>query len=244
MRLAWIGVFACASIAWGQNPATNSGLFQTVRPQVLLTIRRDPNGSAADLIEARTIDPRYPAEQLQAQLIELGRQLNSEPRGLRVGRASITGADASMTTIKATCAIDSIISRTEQRFHLTEITRAFSGYADPHRVTGLSVMFLGEAPGSKTLLSFGTEKSPVQVQGSYDSTFNGVEYRIKLNSQTAEDINIPEGGEQKPPATPSSDATGGFDWTIWGLILVAACALGALVYSLLTRSTASTRSAK
>ena len=244
MRAAWIGIAAVATSAWGQSPPTAPNLFQTVRPQVLITIRRDPNGSVADLIEARTIDPRYPEEQLRAQLIELGRLMNSEPRGLLVARASITGTDASMTTIKASCAIDNIIDRKSSRFHLTEIARAFAGYPEPNRVTGISVLFLGERPGKQTLLAFGSDKSAVEVQGTLDPTFGGVEYRIKLNSQNAEDIDIPEGGEQKAPAVPSTDAKGGFDWTTWGLIIVAACALGALVYSLVVRSTSSKRSAR
>lgn len=243
MRLAWVLIAAMATSAFGQSPQVPQNLFQTVRPQVLLTIRRDPNGSVADLLEARTIDPQYPADQLRAQLIELGRLMNSEPRGLLVARASITGADASMTTIKASCAIDNIIDRRSSKFHLAEIARAFAGYPEPHAVKGISVLFVGEKPGKETILEYGTESSAVQVQGTLDPTFGGVEYRIKLNSQKAEDIVIPEGSEQKPSTAPSTDANRGFDWTMWGLVFVAACALGALVYSLVVRSTSSKRSA-
>jgi hypothetical protein len=242
MRFAWVFVAGMATSAWGQDPPKPTNLFQTVRPQVLITIRRDPNGSVADLVEARTIDPKYPAEQLQAQLIELGRLMNSEPRGLLVGRASITGADASMTTIKASCAIDNIIDRKSPKFHLAEIAKAFSGFADPNKVTGITLFLVGEKPGKDTLLAFGNEASPVQVQGALDPSL-GLEYRIKLNTQEAEDIVIPEGAEQKSPAAPSTDANRGIDWTIWGLIILAGCALGALVYSLLVRSTSSKRSA-
>lgn len=242
MRFTWVLVAAMSASAMGQDPPKPANLFQTVRPQVLLTIRRDPNGSVADLIEARTIDPRYPAEQLQAQIVELGRLMNSEPRGLMVGRASITGSDASMTTIKASCAIDNVIDRKAAKFHLTEIARAFAGYSEPNQVTGLSLILVGEKPGKNTLLSYGSDSSPVQVQGTLDPSL-GLEYRIKLNTQKAEDIVIPEGGEQKAPAAPSTDANRGIDWTIWGLIIVAGCALGALVYSLLVRSTTSKRPA-
>ncbi len=227
-----LGLFAMVATAIGQqNPPVN--LFQTARPQILLTIRRDPNGSRADLLEARTIDKSYPEEQLKFQILKLGQLLNSEPRGLVVGRSSITGSDASMTTIKAACAIDEIIDRQGRGFHLTEIARAFAGYSEPHIVKALSVQFVGETPGKQTLLEFGTENSPVQVQGIYDETFKTVEYRIKMNTQNPEEISIPEGFEQKPPARPSTEAGKGTDWKIWGLIAVAAIALGALVYSLL-----------
>lgn len=235
MRLAWISIVAFVAIAGAEALAQTVNLFRTVRPQLLIGIRRDPNGSRADLIEARTIDPKYPPEQLRAQIIELGRLMGSEPRGLNVTRSSITG-DASMTTIKATCAIDNIIDRESTKLNLGAIAKAFAGYAAPNEVTGLSVQFLGEAPKKTTLLEYGKEGDPVMVQGSYDPTFNGVEYRIKINSQDPKLIEIPEGSEQKAPTTPSTDAGTGTDWTVWGLVFIAAIAVGALVYSLLTNS--------
>lgn len=233
MRLVWIGVVASLAIAGTAAFSQTTDLFQTVRPQLLLSVHRDPNGSRADLIEVRTIHPQYPPEQLRAQIMELGRLMGSEPRGLLVARASITSG---MSTIKATCAVDNIIDRDSARLHLEEIAKAFAGYPEPHTVTGISVQFVGEAPKSETLLEYGKDTDPVQVQGVYDPTFNGVEYRIKLNVQDPKLIQIPEGPEQKPAATPSTDARKGTDWTIWALIGVAAIAVGALVYSLLVNS--------
>lgn len=230
-----MSIVAFVAIAGTEALSQTVNLFKTVRPQLLISIRRDPNGSRADLIEARTIDPKYPPEQLRAQLVELGNLLGSPPRGLAVMRSSISG-DGSMTTIKATCAVDNLIDRSSTKFHLEEIAKAFAGYAAPSTVTGISVQFLGEAPKATTLLEFGKETDAVQVQGAFDPTFNGVEYRIKLNSQDPKLIQIPEGGEQKPLATPSTPAGKGSDWTIWALIGIAAIAVGALVYSLLTNS--------
>lgn len=232
MKRVGLGMVALAATAFGQQVQPPVNLFQTVRPQVLLTIRRDPNGSRADLLEARTIDPKYPAEQLRSQILELGRQLNSEPRGLVVGRSSISG-DESMTTIKASCAIDEIINRQGRGFHLTEISRAFVGYEEPNRVTGLSVQFVGETPTNTTLLEYGGPQKPVQLQAIFDETFRTIEYRIKLNTQVPAEIWIPDGHEQKAVEVPSTQADKGIDWTIWGLIAVAGIALGALVYSLL-----------
>jgi hypothetical protein len=239
MRCLWPILVAVSSISWGQGQQPAENLFQTVRPQVLMTVRRDPNGSRADLIEVRTIDPQYPVEQLRAQLIELGRLLGSEPRGLLVARSSITGADASMTTIKGSCAVDNLIDRGTRKFHLTEIAKAFAGYAAPNRVTGISLMFIGEAPARDTLLAFGGKDAHVQVQGLYDPTIQGIEYRLKLNTQNPDEILIPEGPEQKPTEKTSSVAGKGVDWMIWGPIAAAALAMGALVYSLLVRSTSS-----
>jgi hypothetical protein len=239
MRRLWPIWVAVSSIAWGQGQQPSENLFQTVRPQVLMTVRRDPNGSRADLIEVRTIDPQYPVDQLRAQIIELGRLLGSEPRGLLVARSSITGSDASMTTIKGSCAVDNLIDRGTRNFHLTEIARAFAGYAPPHEVTGISLMFIGEAPTRDTLLAFGSKEGPVQVQGMYDPTIQGIQYRLRLNTQKPDEILIPEGPEQKPAEKTSSVAGEGVDWLIWGPIAASALAVGALVYSLLVRSTSS-----
>lgn len=228
----------------GQAQTQTNDLMQTVRPQVLLSVRRDPNGSRADLIEVRTTDPQYPVEQLRAQLIELGRLMGSEPRGLLVARSSITGPDASMTTIKGTCAVDNLIDRVTRRLHLTEVAQAFAGYPAPHTVTGISITYVGELPLRDTILTYGIESDPVQVQGSYDPVFRGIEYRIKLNTQKPEEIVIPEAAEQKPMAKTSTVAKEGFDKTIWGLIAIAAVAVGALVYSLLVRSTSSRRASR
>ena len=206
-----------------------------------MTVRRDPNGSRADLIEVRTIDPQYPEDQLRAQLIDLGRRLGSEPRGLLVARSSITGDDASMTTIKGSCAVDNLIDRSTGHFHLTEIARAFAGYPEGSTVTGISVMFVGEIPSKTTLLEYGGPDGPIQVQGIFDPTIRGVQYRLKLNTQNPEQIDIPEGAEQKPQSRTSSVPSQGLDWTVWGLIAAAALAIGALVYSLLVRSPASKR---
>jgi hypothetical protein len=242
MKWVPVGLVALASMAVAQNDKPPVDLFRTVRPQILLTIRRDPNGSRADLIEARSVDANYPAEQMRAQILELGRLLNSEPPGLFIERHALDGAAATMTSIKASCAVDNLIDRETRKFHLTEIVRAFAGAPAPNTVTGLAIQFIGEQPRRDTLLSFGLEGDPVLVQASYDPTFNCVEYRVKLNTQKPGEIEIPEGAEQKVRPTPSTVANKGFDWTIWGLILVAAVAVGALVYSLLVRSTSSKRS--
>ncbi len=233
MRLVWIGVVASLAIAGTAAFSQTADLFKTVRPQLLVSIHRDPNGSRADLIEVRTIHPQYPPEQLRAQIMELGRLMGSEPRGLMVARTSIS---SNMSTIKATCAVDNIIDRESAKLHLEEIAKAFAGYPEPHAVTGISVQFVGEAPKSETLLEFGSETDSVQVQGMYDSAFGGVEYRIKLNVQDPKLIQIPEGNEQKPSAIPSTEARKGTDWTTWALIAIAAIAVGALVYSLLVNS--------
>lgn len=233
MRLVWIGFVASIAIAGTAAFSQTADLFQTVRPQVLLSVHRDPNGSRADLIEVRTIDPKYPPEQLRTQILELGRQMGSEPRGLLIARATISSG---MSTIKATFAVDNLIDRNSSKLHLQEIARSFAGYEGEHAVTGISVQFVGEPPKSATLLAYGEASDPVQVQGVYDPTFHGVEYRIKLNTQDPKLIEIPEGAEQKPAASPSTDARKGTDWTLWALIGVAAIAVGALVYSLLVNS--------
>lgn len=241
MRWLVLGLLALAAVAPAQNGTPPEDLFKTVRPQVHLTIRRDPNGSRADLIEARSIDPHYPVEQLKAQLEELGRLLDSPPRGLRVGRYDLS-SDGSMTSIKGTCAVDNLIDRKSGIFHLSEIVRSFVGYPKPNEVTGLSLVFINESPTKTTLLAYGSKESPVQVQGTYDPTFKGVEYRVRLNSQKADEIQIPEGAEQKAAPGPSTPPSKGVDWMLWGLIAVAAIALGALVYSLLIKTTSSRRS--
>jgi len=240
MKRVCLGILAIAASVSAQQAPPKS-LFQTVRPQVLLTIRPDPNGSRADLVEARTIDPTYPADQLKAQILQLGKFLNSEPRGLAVGRSSITGESASLTTIKAICAIDEIISRSGKGFHLQEIARAFAGYPEPATVSGLTVQFIGQSPTKSTLLSFGGEGDPIQIEGVFDAAFQTLEYRMKLNTQNPEEITVPEGGEQTPTKEPSNVAGSGINWLVWILVFVSAIAVGALVYSLLVTAGTSRR---
>lgn len=226
--------------AYGQAPATD--LFKTVRPQVMISIRKDPNGSRADLIEALSIDANYPAEQLRAQIVELGRLMGSEPRGLALVRHSVSGEDSRLTSVMATCAIDNIIDRKTGALHLTEIARAFAGYKAPFQVDGLTITFANQLPTKNTILAYGTEKDPVQLQGKFDPAFQGIEYRLKYNTQNPAEILIPELVEQKGVKGPSSDGRNSVDWSMWGLIAVAAVAVGALVYSLLIRTTSSKRS--
>ena len=147
-----------------------------------------------------------------------------------------------MTSIEATCAIDNVIDRTTGKFHLTEIAQSFAGAQPPHQVTGISVMFPGETPTKNTLLTFGTDRDSAQIQGDYNPTFKSIEYRLKLNSQNPDEIAIPENREQNGTKRPSSDGRNNVDWSLWGLIAVAALAVGALVYSLLIRTSASKRS--
>ncbi len=232
MKWAWLGILGLVSSAFAQQQSPAVNLFQTVRPQLLLTIRRDPNGSRADLLEVKSVEPGFPEDLLRNQILELGRQMNCDPRGLSVGRYSLTG-DASMTSIKASCAIDNIIDRDRASFHLTQIARSFAGAPKPNEVVGLTVLLIGETPRLETLLAFGNPGDPVQVQGVKDSAFKGIEYRIKLNSQIPSEINIPESGEQNSVPGPSTVASSRIDWLLWALIGIAAIAFGALVYSLL-----------
>lgn len=239
MRLLPIAVLFLAALTTVFGQGQSPDLFRTVRPQLMITIRRDPNGSAADLLELKSTDADYPPLQLQQQILKLGESLNSQPRGLSFERHAVA---ANMSSVRATCAIDNVIDRKTGQFHLTEIARAFAGGEAGHQVTGLSLSFLGERPGKKTLLAFGTEADGVQVQGDYNATFGSIEYRVKLNSQDPARISIPEGGEQNAPQRPSSDGRNSVDWSLWGLIAIAAIAVGALVYSLLIRTATSKRS--
>lgn len=239
LPLAMMGLLATAL---GQRGPAPVDLFRTVRPQIAISVRRDPNGSRADLVEATSIDANYPPDQLAEQVIKLGELIGSQPRGLSVARHSVSGADGRFTSVKASFAVDNLIDRATGHLHLTEIARAFAGAAEPHRVTGLSLSFVGEIPTENTLLAFGSESDPVQIQGDFNPSFKSTEYRVKLNSQDPKAIFIPESKEQIPVKTPSTHGNPGPDLLFYGLIIVAAVAAGALVYSVLVRITASKRS--
>jgi hypothetical protein len=64
-----------------------------------------------------------------------------------------------------------------------------------------------------------------------------VEFRIQLLTQDPAKISIPDDRRQPPPkaAPPSPKPAPGTDWLLVGVIVVAAIAVGALVYSLLLR---------
>jgi hypothetical protein len=239
--MRWVlPILGLVCLAPAQGDPRPPSLFMTVRPQLSITVKRDPNGSRADLVDVMSIDADYPPDQLKTQILALGAMIKSEPRGLELTRHSVSGDDGRFTSIMARFAVDNLIDRTTGKFHLTELVQSFGSGSTSHPVTGLSINFVGEKPKHDTLLAFGTEKSPVQIQGDYNPTFGSIEYRVKLNTKSPAEIQIPEGKEQFPTVTPSNARR--VDGLMIGLLVVAALAVGALVYSLLSRTSASKRS--
>lgn len=231
MRRLWLLVLFLAGMAGAQQPQKT--LFETVRQQVAIVVRKHPTG--ADLVEITMLESGYPADLLKRQIEELGVQLKSAPRGLQLYNRSIPTDGKAMNFLKATFAIDGIIDRTKSALRIQPIVRAFAGAPEPHTIKGISIMFDGEQATSKTLRRLENDPN-VELQAIAIRQPLGLEYRVKLISQDPAAITVPDSLDDSPGKNGASpQAKNGVDWTLWSLLGVAALAVGALVYFVLLR---------
>jgi hypothetical protein len=231
-----IVLLSCLATAQGQEPPASG---QGQRPSLFLTapfdliIKVTKHQLGADVIEITALKTDYPAELLREQVERLGESLNSQPRGLSITRYEIPG-DSGPGQPRATFAVDGLVQREQARLGLQPLVRAFAGAPEPHTVRGLTIQYESEAPGADTIRRYSGEH--VEIEGQAHP-ITGLEYRVVLRSQNAEDIVIPEGQEardmQQQKREPAPER--GPDWLIIGVFAVATLAVGALVYSLLLR---------
>ncbi|MCK6632920.1 MAG: hypothetical protein L6Q31_11200 [Fimbriimonadaceae bacterium] len=229
VALPLVGALVGISAAQGGSP---SGPFATTGPDVSVVITEHATG--ADIVEITATRAEYPAALLSQQISALGKYLNSEPRVLRVFEQSLDPENQRLSFLKATFAVDGLIDRRLGVLRLEPLARAFAGAASPNTVQGLSVIFDGELPTASTIQSF--ESTAVSIAGRVTRDPTGIEYRIRLKTQKADEIRIPESAnEQTEPQAPSS-STGGPPAYAWVFLGLAGIAAGALVYFALLRS--------
>ena len=206
-------------------------LFRTVAPQATIIVTK--HNSGADVVQITMLDPNYPAETLRAQIADLGKRLDVEPRGVQVFTFN---ADTSGTTqgfLRASFAVNGLIDDTRDRLRLQPIVQAMAGVPAPFTLRGLGVIFANRQASRATLAAFSSPA--IQLQGTVQASPPTLEYRVKLLEQAPDRIVIPDTAEPIEPVKPSEGKAKGVDGLTIGLIAAAVLAAGALVYSLALR---------
>jgi hypothetical protein len=236
--LAGIAVFLAAAVllprtSWAQS---KNAILSTTKPDAMITVRKHASGT--DLVEVTMQSEEYPAELLKAQVIELGRLLNSEPTGLRVGAYDVE-SDPPMRFLQATFAVRGLITPETGVLRLEPFAKAFAGAPKPHQVDGLMIQFEGVKPTERTLYVYRPKTGSVQVQAAVPASDPPmIEYRIQLGTQDPAAITIPDDPSAKPAvvAQPPKASNPAMDPILIGAFALGLLALGALVYSLLLRA--------
>lgn len=217
-------MWALPTIGWGQS------LFQTVRPDALVLVKKHPSG--ADIVEISMTAPGFPPEVLQERATAICTELGYGPHGLSVYTDQIGNESRSMQFLKARFGTNGLIDSQSGVLRLQPIVRAFAGIAAPHTVKGLAITFDGVRPTSQTLQKF--KSKSVSLEAQYNPPpASGLEYRIDITGQDASQITIPERAEpiaQKAPSESKTETQPTPTWITGLLLAVTALSFGALVY--------------
>lgn len=222
------GAFALSLAQQVQSPS----LFNTVRPQVFVVVRKHPTGS--EVVQVTMLDAKYPTDLLKQQAGAIAAQLGQPAQGLVVFRDQLSKDDPSLTAVRAQFGVKGLSEPATGTYRLEPIARAFAGAGDPNTITGIMVQFESMLPGTNTLRRY--ENDNVAVELSPQSGQIGVEYRILLKSQDPAKITIPEGRPKQEKPIDKSKPKAGIDWVFVVFGLIGALAIGALVYSFLLRA--------
>lgn len=220
-------VFLCA-LSSPQSP-TDAPL-PPIHPQLVAYVRQHSSG--ANLIELSMVEPDYPPDLLQRQINDLCTRLEYPARGLQVYQEELVANNPNLRFLKATFATGNL-TQADGTINLTPLAQAFAGAPAPHTIKGMTVIFDDFMPTKKTLKNY---RSPsVSVEGRLDVDPPTVEYQIQLLSQNPSEISV----HMEPPPVERTVSQPSQRTTplglIWGLIIVAGLAAGALVYFVLIR---------
>jgi hypothetical protein len=223
-----------AAVVLGQTAPAQS-LFRTTKFEATVVVRKHSTG--ADLVEVTVLKPHYSHTLLRKQIELLAKEVGSAPRGLQIFDYRIDPADTGPALVKASFAVDGLIDREHGVLRLQPIARGFSLAEPPDALDALMVQFEGERPTENTIRACSPPApgcTSVILEGRAADARYGIEYRLKLLSHDPTQISIPDFKQDAPAAKPTPP-TARTDWLLIGLLFVAALAVGALVYSLLSR---------
>jgi hypothetical protein len=212
-------------------PSDGHTLFDTVRTQAIVQISKHATG--ADMVQVSMEDEGYPADLLRSQIDDLGKRLGTPARGLKLTMHEIASAGQSIGILKCTFAINGLLDHTTGRVALQALAQAFTGDHGKYTVKGMAVLLDGETADDKTVRSFSSPA--VEVQGIRINEPRGIEYRILIKTNEPDAIFIPSWSGDKLPPKPVPVPKQGTDWALYSMAMVAALAVGALVYSFLLR---------
>ena len=251
--LAILLLTACALFGWTQTPPTgeqpappaNGGgsardslpsieelMGAMTAPQVSMAVQK--HSDHADYVTITVVTPDYPESLLRDQIAEMGRLLNSEARGLRIGQVEID-AQKKIRFLRAMFAIDDVIDPVSRTFQLNALVRPFVSDSLDHPVNSFHIVFQNESPiPNRTIDRYSDEH--VSVAGQYFDNPKSIEYRIQTKTVNPAEINIPvDAPAARKKAAPAMGPARPTPMII-GIILLAGVALGALVYFAMLRS--------
>lgn len=236
MRLSPAFAFlALAVAAKGQQAPAPASLFTSTRVDAAIVVHKHPMGT--DMVQVTVLKPTYSMDLLRKQISRLSQELHSEPRALQVYASDLSPADPNSRMVKASFGIDGLIDREKGVLHIQPLARAFALASSQDKLDALMIQFEEESPTSHTIKTCAAPScGGVELEGrsSGANASLGVEYRVKYTDHDPDKISIPDEPRQKA-ATAAPAAKQGMDWMLIGLLLVAALAVGALVYSVLLR---------
>ena len=213
----------CSAAGFAQQSATSPG----IRPQIIVQVKKDPIG--ADLITVKALDSSYSPKLLRSQSNEIGRLTGSGIRGLRIFQQLLQDNDPSSGMWESSFAVDGLIDSASGVLRLGPIVKAFAGAPKPSTIQAMLVDFDFQRAGTLTLGSYSSPYVSVDrriVQSS-------VEYEVTLLTQDPNLLTIPDSTQTSASPVAAAKVKAGTDWVFDVVLLVAALAFGALVYSLL-----------
>ncbi|MBI1757275.1 MAG: hypothetical protein HYR64_09245 [Fimbriimonas ginsengisoli] len=213
---------------WAQAPS----VFESIKPQATVLIRRHESG--ADLAEVSILDPGYPRDLLQRQIEGLCREVGSDARGLQIYEAALRSEPPRLSVLKATFGTVGLIDHQSGDLRLTPVIRCLLGAPPPYAIRDLGLIYDSEAPTPTTLRSFSS--STVSLEARYNPPpIAGLEYRIRVLSQTPADIDVPDRylatvAEASPVMPDRIEPKARPWWLVWTLVSVVGLSGVALVY--------------
>ncbi|MBS1719531.1 MAG: hypothetical protein JST35_03685 [Armatimonadetes bacterium] len=215
-------------------------LFDTVRPQVMIVVRKHAMGS--DLFEIQMLQGGVDLEAMKAALKDFETQLGSPLQVPVIDRRVVPGPGPSTEYLTAKFAVNGFIDRKNKRINLQPLVRAFSSMKANPPVKGFSIVLDGEKPTDETVRQYLADD--VGVQAIHTQQPLGIEYRVEVRTTNPSGLVIPSALSEVPaePKSPPAKPSSTFDWRIAALVGVGLIALGALVYSLLLQPRNSKRS--
>ncbi|AIE83422.1 hypothetical protein [Fimbriimonas ginsengisoli] len=240
MRLAPIVLLtSLAACCLGQS--AGGSLFNSTRFDATIVVRTPPIGPS--LLEVTVLKPTYSHELLRSQIELMGKELHFVPGAVAILDHRFDASDPSASVVKASFTMGGLVDREHGILRLQPIARSFALASANDKLDALMVQFEGERAGTNTLQACSESSgcSGARLEGRVEEAPFGTEYRIKLLGHDPDKIIIPDDKRELPAPKPVKAASAHTDWTLIALLVVAAFAFGALVYSLLSRGRPRTR---
>lgn len=210
--------------------------FINVNAGLSVVVKEHP--TSADMVEVTVVDPAYPKELLQQQILTLGQYINSEPRGLSVGYVQIDPEKPELRFLKANFAVDGLIDRSSQELRVEPILKAFAGAPAPYTLEGLTIIFEGEQTNRNTVRRYDSDAVQAQarvIPAMEKEKGTSIEYGVRYLTQDPAKISFPSRYTEPKSSQATSERGGQLPTYVWIAIFVAGLSAGALVYLALAR---------